>query len=86
MKVVGIVEKKIVKCLKEGGKKGVEIEGVVDMFGFMCFCMWMIEVGDLVELFEVFMEGMNVILDLVNEEERKGCSGYISKFIIGYND
>ena len=85
-KAAGIAEKKIAKCLKEGGKKGVEIEGAADMSGLTCFCTRMTEAGDSVELLEVSMEGMNAIPDPANEEERKGCSGHISKLIIGHND
>ena len=46
----------------------------------------MTEAGDSVELLEVSMEGMNAIPDPANEEERKGCSGHISKLIIGHDD
>ena len=62
-KAAGIAEKKIAKCLKEGGKKGVEIEGAADMSGLTCFCTRMTEAGDSVELLEVSMEGMNAIPD-----------------------
>ena len=44
------------------------------------------EAGDNLALLEVSMEGMNAIPDPSNEEERKGCSGHISKLIIGSND
>ena len=74
------------KALKEGGKKGVEIEGAADMSGLTCFCTRMQEAGDNLALLEVSMEGMNAIPDPSNEEERKGCSGHISKLIIGSND
>ncbi len=74
------------KALKEGGKKGVEIEGAADMSGLTCFCTRMQEAGDNLALLEVSMEGMNAIPDPANEEERKGCSGHISKLIIGSND
>lgn len=82
----GIAEKKVAKALKEGGKKGVEIEGAADMSGLTCFCTRMQEAGDSVELLEVSMEGMNAIPDPSNEEERKGCSGHISKLIISSSE
>jgi hypothetical protein len=85
-KAAGIAEKKVAKALKEGGKKGVEIEGAADMSGLTCFCTRMTEAGDNLALLEVSMEGMNAIPDPSNEEERKGCSGHISKLIIGHND
>jgi len=85
-RAAGVDEKKIQKSLKEGGKKGVEIEGAADMSGLTCFCTRMQEAGDNVLLLEVAMEGMNAIPDPSNEEERKGCSGRISKLIISSND
>eukprot|EP00223_Ostreococcus_mediterraneus_P004000 CAMPEP_0174588936 /NCGR_PEP_ID=MMETSP0929-20130131/34826_1 /TAXON_ID=548131 ORGANISM="Ostreococcus mediterraneus, Strain clade-D-RCC2572" /NCGR_SAMPLE_ID=MMETSP0929 /ASSEMBLY_ACC=CAM_ASM_000573 /LENGTH=202 /DNA_ID=CAMNT_0015771065 /DNA_START=382 /DNA_END=990 /DNA_ORIENTATION=- len=85
-RAAGVDEKKIAKSFKEGGKKGVEIEGAADMSGLTCFCTRMQEAGDNVQLLEVAMEGMNAIPDPSNEEERKGCSGHISKLIISSND
>ena len=69
-----------------GWRGGGEIEGAADMSGLTCFCTRMTEAGDSVELLEVSMEGMNAIPDPANEEERKGCSGHISKLIISENE
>ena len=72
---------------KEGGKKGVEIEGAADMSGLTCFCTPhpKRQRGE-VKLLEVAMEGMNAIPDPSDEEERKGCSGKISKIIISESE
>lgn len=71
---------------KEGGKKGVEIEGAADMSGLTCFCTRIQNAKGEVQLLEVAMEGMNAIPDPSDEEERKGCSGHISKIIISESE
>ena len=71
---------------KEGGKKGVEIEGAADMSGLTCFCTRIQNAKGEVKLLEVAMEGMNAIPDPSDEEERKGCSGKISKIIISESE
>jgi len=43
-------------AFKEGGKKGVEIEGAADMSGLECFCTRMPAAQGNVELLEVAME------------------------------
>merc|ERR1712205_7456 len=82
----GFKEKDVAKVLKEGGKKGVEIEGAADMSGLTCFCTRIQNAKGEVKLLEVAMEGMNAIPDPSDEEERKGCSGKISKIIISESE
>jgi len=71
---------KLKKVVKEGGKRGVEIEGAADMGGLQFFCT-SVECpdGDL-ELLEKSMEAMNQKC-APDEEERKGCSGHVGKMI-----
>ena len=82
----GFKEKDVAKVFKEGGKKGVEIEGAADMSGLTCFCTRIQNAKGEVKLLEVAMEGMNAIPDPSDEEERKGCSGKISKIIISESE
>jgi len=78
------MEKKMKKITKEGGKRGVEIEGAADMGGLQFFCTRMEEPsGDLDLLYES-MKAMNEKSD-PSEEERKGGSGRIGKLIISTN-
>merc|ERR1719253_1798023 len=71
---------KLKKVMKEGGKRGVEIEGAADMGGLQFFCTSLDEpAGDLVLLKES-MKAMNAKSD-PTEEERKGGSGHIGKMI-----
>jgi len=66
--------------IKEGGKRGVEIEGAADMGGLQFFCTAVeFPDGDEEMLFES-MEAMNAKSD-ENAEERKGGSGHIGKMI-----
>jgi len=68
------------KIYKEGGKKGVEIEGASEMGGLDFFCTTMeLPEGD-VELLEYAMVAMNAEPD-PTAEERKGCSGLVGKMI-----
>merc|ERR1712151_1397863 len=68
------------KVFKEGGKRGVEIEGMGDMGGLQFFCTAMdLPDGD-VDLLVESMKAMNVKSD-PTEEERKGGSGHIGKTI-----
>jgi glutathione S-transferase len=68
------------KIIKEGGKKGVEIEGASDMGGLDFFCTTMeLPEGDLEQL-ELSMLAMNAEPD-PEAEDRKGCSGHIGKMI-----
>jgi len=73
-------EKFLAKVIKEGGKKGVEIEGASDMGGLDFFCTTMeLPEGDL-EYLELSMLAMNAEPD-PEAEDRKGCSGHIGKMI-----
>lgn len=78
-------EKKLKLVLKEGGKRGVEIEGAADMGGLQYFCT-MIEKpeGDLDLLIES-MKAMNAKSD-PTEEERKGGAGRLGKMIFSYTE
>lgn len=78
-------EKKLKTIVKEGGKRGVEIEGAADMGGLQFFCT-MIEKpeGDLTLLIES-MKAMNAISE-PGEEERKGGAGKIGKMIFSTTD
>merc|ERR1719330_959912 len=71
---------KLKKTIKEGGKRGVEIEGAADMGGLQFFCTSVdIPEGDL-DLLVESMKAMNAKSD-PTEEERKGGSGHIGKMI-----
>ena len=73
-------EKLRAKIIKEGGKKGVEIEGASDMGGLDFFCTTMeLPEGNL-EYLELSMLAMNAEPD-PEAEDRKGCSGHIGKMI-----
>jgi len=73
-------EKFIAKLIKEGGKKGVEIEGASDMGGLDFFCTTMeLPDGD-TELLLMSMDAMNSDPD-PDAEDRKGCSGHVGKMI-----
>merc|ERR1712107_955637 len=71
---------KLKKVIKEGGKRGVEIEGAADMGGLQFFCTSVdCPDGDL-DLLVESMKAMNAKSD-PTEEERKGGSGNIGKMI-----
>ena len=74
-------EKLLAKVFKEGGKKGVEIEGASDMGGLDFFCTTIETPDGDVELLNLAMKGMNAAPDPANEEERKGCSGHVGKMV-----
>merc|ERR1712151_214600 len=68
------------KVKKEGGKRGVEIEGAADMGGLQFFCSSVdLPDGD-IELVVESVKAMNAKSDPA-EEERKGGSGHIGKMI-----
>jgi len=73
-------KKQMKKVIKEGGKRGVEIEGAADMGGLQYFCTSLEEVQGDLEFIEKSMEAMNAKSD-PTEEERKGGSGAIGKMI-----
>merc|ERR1712190_37884 len=68
------------KVIKEGGKRGVEIEGAADMGGLQFFCTSVDEPQGDVEFLMESMKAMNAESD-PTEEERKGGSGKIGKMI-----
>merc|ERR1712084_18508 len=71
---------KLKKVKKEGGKRGVEIEGAADMGGLQFFCTSVdLPEGDLDMLVES-VKAMNEKSD-PTEEERKGGSGHIGKMV-----
>jgi len=73
-------KKKLKKVLKEGGKRGVEIEGAADMGGLQFFCTMVEEPDGDLDLLVESMKAMNEKSD-PTEEERKGGSGRIGKMI-----
>lgn len=80
-------EKKMAKVVKEGGKRGVEIEGAADMGGLQFFCTMMGEelTAGNKELLVESMKAMNAISD-PSEEERKGGAGKLGKMIFSFNE
>jgi lysyl-tRNA synthetase class 2 len=73
-------KKKLKAVIKEGGKRGVEIEGAADMGGLQFFCTSVDEPEGDMELLQETMKAMNA-QPTPGEEERKGCSGHIGKMI-----
>lgn len=72
--------KKLKAVIKEGGKRGVEIEGAADMGGLQFFCTSVDEPEGDVELVVKSVEAMNAKSDPL-EEERKGGSGHVGKMV-----
>eukprot|EP00427_Karlodinium_veneficum_P021675 CAMPEP_0169098236 /NCGR_PEP_ID=MMETSP1015-20121227/19935_1 /TAXON_ID=342587 /ORGANISM="Karlodinium micrum, Strain CCMP2283" /LENGTH=705 /DNA_ID=CAMNT_0009159075 /DNA_START=26 /DNA_END=2143 /DNA_ORIENTATION=- len=70
----------IKKAVKEGGKRGVEIEGAADMGGLQFFCTSVEAPDGDFEILEMCVNAMNAKSD-PTEEERKGGSGHIGKMI-----
>lgn len=73
--------KLIAKVVKEGGKKGVEIEGAADMGGLEFFCTTIESPDGDADLLQMAMTAMNAPADPDQSEERKGCSGRVGKMI-----
>merc|ERR1711912_203816 len=73
-------KKKLKKVIKEGGKRGVEIEGAADMGGLQFFCTSVDEPNGDLEMMVESLKAMNAEA-IPGEEERKGCSGHIGKTI-----
>merc|ERR1712167_25191 len=71
---------KLKKVVKEGGKRGVEIEGAADMGGLQFFCTSVDEPEGDVDLLVECVNAMNAKSD-PTEEERKGGSGHIGKMV-----
>jgi hypothetical protein len=72
--------KKKKAVIKEGGKRGVEIEGAADMGGLQFFCTSVDEPEGDVDLLVESVKALNVKSD-PTEEERKGGSGHIGKMV-----
>eukprot|EP00446_Apocalathium_sp_SHHI-4_P002934 CAMPEP_0177172908 /NCGR_PEP_ID=MMETSP0367-20130122/11382_1 /TAXON_ID=447022 ORGANISM="Scrippsiella hangoei-like, Strain SHHI-4" /NCGR_SAMPLE_ID=MMETSP0367 /ASSEMBLY_ACC=CAM_ASM_000362 /LENGTH=314 /DNA_ID=CAMNT_0018619203 /DNA_START=48 /DNA_END=992 /DNA_ORIENTATION=+ len=72
--------KKRKAVIKEGGKRGVEIEGAADMGGLQFFCTSVDEPEGDIELLLESVKAMNEKSD-PTEEERKGGSGNIGKMV-----
>merc|ERR1711879_451368 len=68
------------KVIKEGGKRGVEIEGAADMGGLQFFCTSVDEPQGDHEMLMECVKAMNAKSD-PTEEERKGGSGHIGKMV-----
>jgi len=77
--------KKKKSVIKEGGKRGVEIEGAADMGGLQFFCTSVTEPEGDVELLKESAKAMNAKSD-PTEEERKGGSGHIGKMLFSAGD
>lgn len=73
------------KVKKEGGKRGVEIEGACDLGGTGYFCTLVDEPEGEVMLLMDSVEAMNAKPD-PGSEERKGCSGHVGKMVFSIND
>merc|ERR1719359_807825 len=72
------------KVQKEGGKRGVEIEGAADMGGLQFFCTSVLEPGGDVDWLYETLKAMNAKNE-PGEEERKGGSSHVGKMIISTN-
>jgi len=72
--------KKEKAAIKEGGKKGVEIEGACDMGGMQFFCTQLDEPDGDLDLLEKGFAAMNAECD-PTEEERKGGAGNVGKVV-----
>lgn len=68
------------KVIKEGGKRGVEIEGASDMGGLQFFCTQVVEPDGDIELLEESLKAMNEKAD-PEAEERKGGAGNVGKMV-----
>jgi len=73
-------EAKLKKVIKEGGKRGVEIEGSADMGGLQFFSTSVDEPEGDEELLLESLKAMNEQA-IPGDEERKGCSGHVGKTI-----
>jgi len=71
---------KLKKVIKEGGKRGVEIEGAADLGGLKFFSTSVDEPEGDIEMLVECVKAMNAEVD-PSAEERKGGSGAIGKMI-----
>merc|ERR1719152_15138 len=79
------LEKKMKKVCKEGGKRGVEIEGAADMGGLKYFCTKMLEPAGDLDLLVESVKAMNAKSD-PSEEERKGGAGKLGKMVVSFTE
>lgn len=79
------MDKKLKKCIKMGGKRGVEIEGAADMGGLQYFCTLMDEPEGDLDLLVECVKAMNAKSDPA-EEERKGGSGHLGKTVVSFSE
>lgn len=68
-------------ALKEGGKKGIDLQGVADMGGVQYFNLAVEEPQGDMSLLEKVLEGANLEVD-ENAEERRGGAGSLGKFLL----
>lgn len=80
-----VSEKQIKAALKEGGKKGQDIEGNFELGIAKLFCVRSETANGKWELMDKILEGMNKEVD-PNGEDRKGGAGHIGKTILFAND
>ncbi|KAJ1496853.1 hypothetical protein HMI55_005809 [Coelomomyces lativittatus] len=73
-------EKKLKAVIKEGGKRGIEIDGAATMGGLKFFCTKVDEPEGDIDLLEHSVEAMNVPCN-ENSEELTGGSGEIGKMV-----
>merc|ERR1711871_444355 len=73
--------KKLKAVEKEGGKRGVEIEGAADMGGLAFFCTTLMEPDGDLELLEKAFAATNAIPNPDPEEERRGGAGGVGKMV-----
>lgn len=73
-------KQKLKKVIKEGGKRGVEIEGAADMGGLEFFCNSVDEPDGDLELLEESLKAMCAECK-PEDEERKGGAGNVGKMV-----
>mmetsp|Transcript_12663 Transcript_12663/g.29915 ORF Transcript_12663/g.29915 Transcript_12663/m.29915 type:complete len:197 (+) Transcript_12663:65-655(+) len=79
-----IHEKKLKALKKEGGKRGIEIQGASEMGGMKFFCTHVEKpAGDLEQL-RIVMDAMNVPCP-ADMEERRGGAGLVGKMVFSHN-
>jgi len=78
-------DKLLKTVVKEGGKRGVEIEGAADMGGLQFFCTMIEKPEGDVDLLLESMKAMNQKSN-PSDEERKGGAGKIGKMIFSCTD
>jgi hypothetical protein len=73
-------------CIKEGGKKGVDLVGVSDMGGVSFFNLAVETPNGDVEQLKLVMEGANLPVDEGAEERKGGASGLGKMFLSAGDD